>query len=454
MVYHTRLLGVFVPSNRHIPTAKERNVHAVPVVDAPPFSEQRWNELNGSMAHYETLSDDDLKALLREQGIGLRGRRTRAHWIKALDGHVVAQDRKTYEAWQAQAVSQIQIQRTPYVPPPPSSEEREQTRYHASVAELGKRQHLMFASQYQANARRKSFLVLPPEIRNQIYSLALFSEKGVFEDMKIYYCPSKDILISHRRQCHARPIAEEIMISVLDMLGAMNKQIRREIRGFFYSHMPLRVQGSWQDKMDMHTVIHHFLKKIGSEGRASLPELNVIPYGGWSLDYGLDGANKFNIMLDSIALCHNITYFSLELAVSHIVSPDIKYLKAHFLHSNPLVSPSLDAFADTLASMESLRHIHIRMRPMPPHDGAQHHHTEHEAFLRFAFSGVRELVLWAAFDDCVQGNDVFDNSDGVTRKLAHVSVWTSMYPAQKLREGGDEMVDYTAWLEWCKEEQR
>lgn len=79
--------------------------------------------------------------------------------------------------------------------------------------------------------------------------------------MKIYYCRTQNVLISHRRQYHAHPIDEEIMISILGMLGAMNKEIRNEIRCFFNSHMPLRLQESWQADMDMHEVMHRFLDK-------------------------------------------------------------------------------------------------------------------------------------------------------------------------------------------------
>lgn len=155
--------------------------------------------------------------------------------------------------------------------------------------------------------------------------------------MKIYYCRTQNVLISPRRQYHAHPIDEEIMISILGMLGAMNKEIRNEIRCFFYWNMPLRLKGPWQADMDMHAIIHHFLDKIGPKGCISLPELDVIPYSGWDLDYGVTGVNHFHSMRNSIAICHSIRYFSLELAVTHLFTPDIERLKAIFL-----ARPALD----------------------------------------------------------------------------------------------------------------
>lgn len=113
-----------------------------------------------------------------------------------------------------------------------------------------------------------------------IYGFALFKEKGVISDIKIYYCPTRDLLVSYRRKTHAWPIAEEIIFSTLNMPGAINKEIRREIRCHFYAQMRLVIQGSSPADMDMPIVVHHFLRNIGPEGRTSLPELNFIPYGG------------------------------------------------------------------------------------------------------------------------------------------------------------------------------
>lgn len=159
-------------------------------------------------------------------------------------------------------------------------------------------------------------------------------------------------------------------------------------------------------------------------------------------------------MLDSIAICHSIRYFSLELAVAHLFTPDIEHLKAHFLHGWPLISTSLDIFSDTLTSMQSLRRVHIRMRPMPTYYGPQPTDTEDETFLHFAFSGIRESMIWAAFDERMQGNDIFNTSNSEERKLSGISVWTNFYPARDLREGGHENLKYAAWLEWCKENRK
>lgn len=358
MAHHMRLLGVFVPSNRRIPTANKRNVEVVPVVKAPPFTKERQDELHRNMTRYETLSDDELKALLRQRGSRVRGRRTRAHWIKALAGPEMVQDKKIYEAWKSAAESEMQVQRTPYIPPPPSNEPKkygQYDRYLERIQDLEKRQDLMFASRYESDPERKTFLDFPLEVRKKIYKFALFGEKYAIDFMKIYSCPARDILRSHRREYQSRPIAEETTVYILDMLGAMNKEIRREARCFFYTHMHFTLLEAWQARMDTYTSIRHFLRKIGPEGRANIFNLlNISIPGEWDLNYGSMSVTDLNRTLESYAACPNLTRFTLELAVSHIFTPYLENLKAHFLRGEPLVSPSVDAFANTLALMQSL----------------------------------------------------------------------------------------------------
>lgn len=80
--------------------------------------------------------------------------------------------------------------------------------------------------------------------------------------------------------------------------------------------------------------------------------------------------------------------------------------------------------------------------------------TGDEAFKSFAFTGIRELVLWLAFHDGVYGNDSLNKNDSVPRKLGNVTVWTNFSQRRQLRNTGVESLDFAAWLEWCKKNQK
>lgn len=87
---------------------------------------------------------------------------------------------------------------------------------------------------------------------------------------------------------------------------------------------------------------------------------------------------------------------------------------------------------------------------MPRNDELLLGHTDDRTCLRFACSGIRELKLWAAVDDRVQGNSVLGKSDNMLRKLMDITLWTDFRPVPEFRQGSDEVLDYAVWLEICK----
>lgn len=232
-----RLLGVFIPASRPLPPLKEGNKDAIPIVSAPPLPKERRAELdNGKQPYYDGMSDDELKTLMRERGICLRGRRLRAYWIKALEGASLVEDRNEYESWKGRVEIQTRYQRSKYLPVHHLTHERIDHMRLETFQKLRKRPNMMFAGDIKANPTRMSFFSLSPSVRNQIYDLALFGEDCAKDIFKLSYYSSTDKLLPFSREHSCTQYSGELMLSVFDMLGAMNKQIRNQVRSLFWAN--------------------------------------------------------------------------------------------------------------------------------------------------------------------------------------------------------------------------
>lgn len=454
MAVTKRLLGVFVPTTRPVPGVEKRNKHVIPIVLAPPVSAERRAELDrGERPTYEGISDDEMKTHVRERSIGLRGRRLRAHWIKALDDaslRTEGTDRAKYETWKSNVANQIRWQRDEHVPYVLLSEEQRDHLLIKTLERLRKGQNLMFASTFKADATRATFFRLPPEIRNMIYDFSLFGEENLSIFIKLKYHSSKDKLLPFFRQHYRDPqYDEEVMLSVLNMLSAMSKQTRDEVRCYSYANMPIKFQGetSIDAYTNTYTLVHRFLTKIGAEGRASIPRLDMSLGGAWKLDFSHTGYTALNTMM----LCQGLQYFNLEPAVPHIFRGDINPLKATFLHGQPLQSPGLEAFGNFITSFPRLRSVHIRLRATPKNLNTPTTASDDEKLLSFAFIGIREVALWFALDEHVQGNHALDQSEDERRKLGDVFV-VMAYPTGQLRCDGDEVMVFEEWCQRCDEQ--
>jgi hypothetical protein len=159
------LLGVIIPA------PQGRNY----LVSQPPLSQTRRAELDASaLIDYSGSTDDELRALIRERGIGLRGWRKTAHYIKALQAPEL-RDREVCQAWKDNVTVELQSQQEQKVQQEVETQALDKVRLqqHERIQELAKRQDLMFASKYAADPTRKSFLDLPLNIRNTVYERAL-----------------------------------------------------------------------------------------------------------------------------------------------------------------------------------------------------------------------------------------------------------------------------------------
>jgi hypothetical protein len=158
--------------------------------------------------------------------------------------------------------------------------EKKKMRYYTDPAkqaaidkELRKRQDLMFASKYTADATRTSFLD-PPEIRNRIYTLSMFHHGEGEPHFKLIFHREKNALVPWFRT--VRPsFSGTLALSIVEMLDAMNKEIRVEARTTFHRDSVISLQGEWSDGEDYHSMVHRFLDGVGEEWRASLPRVDI-----------------------------------------------------------------------------------------------------------------------------------------------------------------------------------
>jgi hypothetical protein len=70
--------------------------------------------------------------------------------------------------------------------------------------ELRKRQDLMFASTYHADPFQKSFLDLPLEVRNTIYTLSMFHHAEGEPSFKLIFNREKDAFVPWFHHLHRR----------------------------------------------------------------------------------------------------------------------------------------------------------------------------------------------------------------------------------------------------------
>ncbi|KAF1841308.1 uncharacterized protein K460DRAFT_408783 [Cucurbitaria berberidis CBS 394.84] len=432
-----------------------------PKVPRAPFSEERRAELDsGELPDYDAMTDDELKALVLQKNIGLRGRHKRAHKVNALRKSD-AKDVAKYQAWkyktrEDRADVQPKKENGHDIAHEPeehlhSLSEKEKDEYRKKVElnkQLGQRQGLMFASKYQTDPTRKSFLDLPANIRYMIYAMALFGTEDHVEVMKISYVETKDQYLPFFRQYLGRPYGSEIMISVLDMMGAMNQQIRSEIRTFFYAKMPLTLQGCIPEETDAHGLVQRLIMKIGVEGRASLPSLRISLGGSDGMDYKQPGYDSFHSLLETMTLCQNLEWFDFQLAVSHFFHTDVEPLKAYFCHEAALESLGLERFATFLASMPNLRSIHLIMKSYPRYNGSLEGLSGDDLFRHFAFTGMREVMLWVELENRLQANNVYKQDDSETRKVNGRTFLWIRYPIITSSREGDEIMDFSTWVAW------
>ena len=202
---------------------------------SPPFSKDRCDQIeSGKLTDYGTNTDVQLKEEMRRRGLELRGRRKTVHYIKATQ----ASDERDFERYQERKDRNDFDKKLTYKWEIPLHQDpwEEYERHAEFQSLLDARPDRMFASNYKEDTSRKTFLDLPREIRNMIYEWALF-DPGNCSIRKLNFLRDKRQLLMWSREFHKWDYHDELTIATLRLLGATNKQIRREARALFWAKL-------------------------------------------------------------------------------------------------------------------------------------------------------------------------------------------------------------------------
>ncbi|KAF2626026.1 hypothetical protein BU25DRAFT_107441 [Macroventuria anomochaeta] len=143
------------------------------------------------------------------------------------------------------------------------------------------------------------------------------------------------------------------------------------------------------------------------------------------MDYGRQGRLTFRSFLSSLVPCSKLRYFNIDLVVCHVFGPDLDALKDLFLYDQEPRFHGLEKTAN------------IDEAP-----------TDNNAFLQFAFSGMRQIAPWVMIEERLEANNVYGIRKGADkRKLGKLFV-NIEYPPLPRQSAGDKIMDFETWKLW------
>ena len=372
--------------------------------------DERHKLESGKLINYNSMTDDELKKEMRERGIRPHGRVKKADLVNAL----TASDRttrKNYQHWK----SLIELPSNPS----PYELVKRSPRFKALMKD---RRDLMFASAYREDPDRLTFLDLPGELRNSIYEYVLFGQDlGSHGQTFVINDATGKLWLSRGKSAQVK-YQDEMSICTLIMFGAMNNQIRSEVRALFWAKcsFSLRIEDAPQ-----HVALLHFLTNIGPGSRMSIPHLKSMTINSRNTSNAVDssqaGYNSFQGLLQALATCVSLRSLNLVLAVSNVFRGDVGPLKDYFLSGRAMNSTGLELLASTLSMLPKLSDVSLDIIPLRPNSYISHPSfipTRYNAlddasehFLDFAFSGQREVRLWMEIKERLNANWVGQERD-------------------------------------------
>lgn len=272
----------------------------------PPIAEDRRNELTSEdPPNYGAKSDAELKAEMRRRGLELHGRRKKVHYVRALL-ESDQRDLDSYKRWDTRNVMEEELAEGRELPIP-----KDISSYDSKIvllAVLKQRQDGLFASKYKYDASRITFLDLPAEIRNMIYNFALFCPYPcTFE--KIFLLVGKRQFSPFHRVFRRRQYPEERIIATLALLGAINVEICRESRAYFWVHLQLSLT---TDNAPQHEALHTFLSILGLEASASILHSNYSSAGLIQVQWDVHGSKSSFLHLKCVRVSVDSTWGCLS----------------------------------------------------------------------------------------------------------------------------------------------
>jgi hypothetical protein len=234
------------------------------------------------------------------------------------------------------------------------------------------------------------------------------------------------------------------------MLSAVNKQIRNESQSFFWSTQKVEFIST---TMRQHIALGHFLTNIGPVARASIKELN---HGSIARpnyhSIRPEGCIAFQNLLASLALCTNLRKLRFDVYIPNIFINDRDVMVSHFLAHEPLRISTLETLANTLVSLPRLGVVHLAVcNTKVTTEGLPWvAWVERNAFLNFAFSGLRAKTLQMAVYDRLKGS--FQDAEANRPKLSGAGggkavIWIEDFEYKSINRGSDIM-EYEEWKNW------
>jgi hypothetical protein len=278
----------------------------------------------------------------------------------------------------------------------------------------------------------KTFFDLPGEIRDIIYSFALF-DSGEIHWMFDVWRNNED----RDYDCWWQSSVPTTAL----LLGAVNKQMRRESRAILWTKIHLMRFG---EEAYHHDYLHTFFMADGTEIPAPQVQASHSPIPT------LSGYADFQKILSALDSCRGLKELDFELPVSYIFRNDGDALRAHFA-GKPLVSEGLENFATILESLLLLKDLYLDLSDYSLDDKSC---NLDQRFFEFAFTGMREAKLFKAIEERLQACQIWSGSD-VFYKVSRAGFTGKTYVSISYEHNdpmfaGDKIMDYNTWLEWKK----
>ncbi|KAI4635113.1 uncharacterized protein J4E87_000062 [Alternaria ethzedia] len=196
--------------------------------------------------------------------------------------------------------------------------------FRQAEIDLRERPEMMLTSDFKSDPSRISFMDLPGEIRNMIYDLALFEPaESDFEqagDWQInavgdtFFLPRSEAYWS---ELDLTTLRGDRTLSVLHVLGALDKQIRKEVQTFFWAHVHVTITVKYSGQA-YYYVVRRFLEKIGPLGRTALAGLTVHRR---RKDYSQAQHQDFQALMVLLRDCKTLRTLDLSLPIHMVMGP-------------------------------------------------------------------------------------------------------------------------------------
>lgn len=281
---------------------------------------------------------------------------------------------------------------------------------------------------------RMSFFDFPSEVRNAIYHEILFHGDTRWRVV----CGNKDFTLSSFR--HAPNVKVKSLLSNLNILSTINRQLWEEARSYFWRHVKVHVYGE-----DNYTPIYQFLTRlrrgVGGKNR-DLRDLSI-NVGAQYPRLQSPEYNNFRHALHALRTTPlpSLQRLTLSLDIRLIYYDDHGALEEYFVHGQPLQSRSLKKLARVLRSIPRLRSVtmdfgNVGKLARPPSEYANN------AFQLFAYTGMRERKLHIELDEYFNANSPRQTES--IKKFGDITVFT-VRNALPLSDEDDRSLDFEWW---------